>query len=118
MGMDALVRKVLREIGIREERFALRWASAAEAPLFVRLITEFTEKMRELGPLGEAEGLSQEELDERLRAGLEAVSSQKVRISFGNAAKAVRKQGEFTREKIEEIVTTKVAKSLDKALAI
>ena len=58
MGADALVRKVLEEVGIRTERYDLEWASAAEAPRFVQLITDFTQRIKELGPLGAAEGLS------------------------------------------------------------
>ena len=112
MGMDALVKKVLRDIGIREERFSLQWASAAEAPRFVRLITEYTQQMQELGPLGEAEGLSKEEVQERISKGLDALSSQKVRVSFGNAAKAVRKDGIWTNEHISQIINTKMEKSL------
>ncbi len=112
MGMDALVKKVLRDVGIREERFDLQWASAAEAPLFVKLITEFTEKMRDLGPIGEAEGLSKDEVKERIQKALDAVSSQKVRISYGNAAKAVRKDGIWTAEHISGIINTKTEKSL------
>ncbi len=117
MGADALVRKVLEEVGIRNERYDLEWASAAEAPRFVELITRFTEQMQELGPLGQAEGLSPEEIKERLQKALDVVSSQKVRISFGNAAKAVRKDAVWTRDHIDEVITTKMAKSLDKALA-
>ncbi len=117
MGADALVRKVLEEVGIRKERYDLEWASAAEASRFVNLITQFTEKMKELGPLGEAEGLSRDELNERLQKALDVVSSQKVRISFGNATKAVRKDAVWTKDHIDEIITTKTAKALDKVLA-
>jgi len=41
--------KVLAEVGINPDRFSIEWASAAEAPRFVKLITEFTIKMKELG---------------------------------------------------------------------
>ena len=116
MGMNALVHRVLKDIGIREERFSLQWASAAEAPRFVQLITDFTQQMKELGPLGKAEGLSDDELKERLEKGLEIVSKQAVRVSFGNATKAVRKDGVWTNEHIGEIINTKMAKSLEKAL--
>lgn len=112
MGVDALVRKVLRDVGIREERFSLQWASAAEAPLFVKHITSFTESMRELGPIGAAEGLTKEEVKARIQKALDAVSSQKVRISFGNATKAVRKDGIWTAEHINDIINTKMEKSL------
>ena len=117
MGVDALVKKVLEEVGIRKERYDLQWASAAEAPRFVQLITDFTEKMRELGPLGEAEGMSQDEIKERLAKALQVVSDQKVRVSFGNASKAVRKDAIWTSEHIDGVIATKMAKSLDKALA-
>lgn len=117
MGVDALVRKVLEDVGIRKERYDLQWASAAEAPRFVKLITDFTEQMRELGPLGEAEGMSKEEIKDRLQKALDVVSDQKVRVSFGNAAKAVRKDAIWTPEHIDGVVTTKMAKTLEKAMA-
>ncbi len=117
MGVDALVRKVLEDVGIRKERYDLQWASAAEAPRFVQLITGFTERMKELGPLGEAEGLSKEEIKAKLEKALAVVSDQKVRVSFGNAAKAVRKDAVWTSEHIDEVVSTKMAKTLDKALS-
>ena len=100
MGMDALVKTVLKQVGIREERYSLQWASAAEAPRFVQLITEFTSEMKELGPLGHAEGIEPDELKVRLQKALEVVSSQKVRISYGNATKAMRKDAVWTREYI------------------
>ena len=112
MGVDALIKKVLRDIGIREERYNLQWASAAEAPRFVQLITKFTEEMKELGPIGEAEGLSKEEVKERVQKALDTISSQKVRIGFGNATKAVRKDGIWTDDHISEIVNAKMEKSL------
>ncbi len=118
MGMESLVAKVLKDVGIREERFSIQWASAAEAPRFVQLITDFTQQMKELGPIGQAEGLSPEEVKERLQKGLDAVSNQKVRISYGNATKAVRKDAIWTKEHISEIVTAKTAKSLEKVLSV
>ncbi len=117
MGADSLIRRVLEEVGIRKERYDLQWASAAEAPRFVQLITEFTNQMKELGPLGKAEGLSPEEVKERLEKALEFVSAQKSRISYGNAAKAVRKDGVWTKDHIDEVINTKMAKTIEKAFA-
>jgi hypothetical protein len=116
MGVDALVKKVLKDVGIREERYSLQWASAAEAPRFVQLITKFTNQIKELGPIGEAEGLSKEELKARIDKALAAVSDQKVRIAFGNASKFVRKDGIWTNEHISGIVNEKMEKSLTTAL--
>ncbi len=117
MGMNALVHKVLTEIGIKEERFDLQWASAAEAPRFVKLITKFTDKIKELGPLGEAEGIEPEEIKKRLDAALGAVSDRKVRMFFGTATKSIRKEGIFTQEYINGVIDEKLTKAVTKALS-
>ena len=45
-----LLKKMLEQMGIEPERVKLAWISAAEAPDFVRLVNEFTEEIRALGP--------------------------------------------------------------------
>ncbi len=117
MGMNALVFQVLKEIGVNPERFSLQWASAAEAPRFVKLITEFTEKIKELGPLGKSEGIAPDEIKKRLDKALEAVSSRKVRMVYGNTARAIRKEGIFTQEYISGVIEEKLSKAVTGALA-
>jgi F420-non-reducing hydrogenase iron-sulfur subunit len=46
----AFMRKLLDFSGIDPERLLLKWVSSAEGPRFASVITEFTEKVRELGP--------------------------------------------------------------------
>jgi coenzyme F420-reducing hydrogenase delta subunit len=41
MGVNAPARKVLQDVGIREERYSLLWTFAAEGTGLVRLITKF-----------------------------------------------------------------------------
>lgn len=43
------LQELLAFIGI-EERVHLSWISSAEAQKFVKVVTDFTEKIRELGP--------------------------------------------------------------------
>jgi len=95
MVMHALIRRVLGGIGLNPDRFSLQWASAAEAPRFVRLITEFTAQVRELGPLGSSEGLEGEELRQRLDKALQFVSDRKLRVAFGNLTRNLRKDGGY-----------------------
>jgi hypothetical protein len=116
MGMDALVSNVLKEIGVNPERFSLQWASAAEAPRFVKLITEFTDKIKELGPLGQSEGIEPDEMKARLDKALDAVSSRKVRMVFGNTTKSIRKEGIFTPEYINGVIEEKLSKAITGAL--
>ena len=116
MGMNALVSNVLKEIGVNPERFSLKWASAAEAPRFVKLITEFTAKIKELGPLGQAEGIDPDEMKARLNKALVAVSSRKVRLVFGTTTKSIRKEGIFTPEYINGVIEEKLTKAITGAL--
>lgn len=118
MGMDALVKKVLVEGGIKEERFSLQWASAAEAPRFVQLITDFTKQIKELGPLGEAEGMKPEEVKAVIDKALELVSNKKLRVGFGNVTKTLRKEGaKVTPEQIAETVDAKLSKTITAGLS-
>ncbi len=112
MGMNALIFNVLQEIGINPARFSLQWASAAEAPRFVKLITEFSGKIKELGPLGESEGIEPDELKIRLDKALAAVSSRKVRMVYGNTTKSIRKEGIFTQEYISGVIEEKLTKAI------
>ena len=114
--MNALIFNVLKEIGVNPERFSLQWASAAEAPRFVKLITEFTDKIKELGPLGQSEGIEPDEIKARLDKALEAVSSRKVRMVFGNTTKSIRKEGIFTPEYINAVIEEKLSKAITGAL--
>jgi F420-non-reducing hydrogenase iron-sulfur subunit len=45
-----VVKTVLEGSGIDPDRFAVAWVSSAEAPRFMDVVTEFTEKIRALGP--------------------------------------------------------------------
>ncbi len=47
-----LMRRLLADLGIEPERFRHEWVSAAEGEKFSRLVTEVTEQVRKLGPLG------------------------------------------------------------------
>ena len=117
MGVNALIVKVLAESGIRPERFSLQWASAAEAPRFVKLITDFTQNIKELGPLGQAEGLNPEEVKERISKALELVSDKKLRVGFGNVTKTLRKEGtNLTEALITETVDAKLGKTISAGL--
>ena len=47
----AVLRDLLEFVGIDGERLNLVWISSAEGPRFANEMTEFTEKIRALGPL-------------------------------------------------------------------
>ncbi len=46
-----LLKRMLRQFGVEEERVQIVWASASEGPLLARTIDRMTEELRPLGPL-------------------------------------------------------------------
>ena len=63
LGNVYLGRKLLEHVGVNPERLRLEWVSAAEGNRFADLMSDFVEKLRELGPLGESEGIEARSLD-------------------------------------------------------
>lgn len=45
-----VLKSILRQIGLEDERVVLRWISASEGKRFADTVTEMVEKLRELGP--------------------------------------------------------------------
>ncbi|MEO0101751.1 MAG: hydrogenase iron-sulfur subunit [candidate division WOR-3 bacterium] len=46
-----LLKKLLKQLGIEEERLRVEWVSASEGKKFAEVVSDFTEKIRSLGPL-------------------------------------------------------------------
>lgn len=57
----AVLKRLLDHLGIDQRRVRIDWVSAAEGNNFAKIITEFTEEMKELGPLS-----LKEEFNDRL----------------------------------------------------
>ena len=86
---------LLEQLEINQERVALEWVSAAEAPLFVKKITSFTDRIRSLGPLGEEEGLDHERLLRKIAAARVTLEGMKMRSAFARQAKKVKESNSY-----------------------
>jgi hypothetical protein len=99
-------RELLEEAGINSQRLALEWASAAEAPLYVRHITGFTRTIQRLGPLGEAEGIPQKRLAHNLSVLRSLVEGKKARTRLTRLTLVLRKERDYelthVRERLRE----------------
>lgn len=51
MARVPILKHLLKQFGIEEDRVKLEWISAAEPNKFAETVTEFTERVSELGPL-------------------------------------------------------------------
>ncbi len=108
----SLVDEMLDRIGIARERFLIDWASAAEGPNFVRIITAFTKRVAELGPLGRTEGKDQAELLRQLAEAAEAARGRKIRTGLINASRQMMQAGDFSRDGIAALVQEKCNRAL------
>lgn len=104
--------KILRQAGINPERFVLDWASAAEAPLYVKLITKFIQKIKTLGHLGLNEGKTREEIEINLAAARAAVESVRLRTRIAKTVQDMRKINDYSPSAVE----SKIAEKLDAAI--
>lgn len=110
--MAETCRQVFREIGLNPDRMALEWASAAEGPRFVELITKYVARIRSLGPLGGFEGeVPKDVLERRLEAALKAAETPKVRTAYGNVAKKLHETRDvsvYAPERISQEVSERI----------
>lgn len=109
----ALVHETLDRLSVDRKRFMIDWASAAEGPNFVKLITAFTGQVSRLGPIGAAEKMDGNALRARLVRAADAARGRKIRTGLINAAREMIKSGDFSRDSIAALVQAKCDKALD-----
>jgi F420-non-reducing hydrogenase iron-sulfur subunit len=68
LNVTKLSKKLLEQIGLNPERLRIEWVSASEGIRFAELVSDFTKKLKELGPLGVGEGKDPEQLKRDLEA--------------------------------------------------
>jgi hypothetical protein len=95
---------------------ALDWASAAEAPLYVQLITAFTARIKEMGPLGASEGIPPDKLRLRLSLVKSAAASMKLRTRFSRLTQDLRKENDYSPEFVESRVTEKLDEAISREM--
>ncbi len=106
--MAETCKQVLKDVGVSPDRMSLEWASAAEGPRFVELITSYVNNIKSLGPLGKGPEEAGKIVKRRLAASVKAASVPKVRTAFGNLAKRLHKSSDYSPEAISKGVSEKV----------
>jgi hypothetical protein len=72
--------------------------------------------MKEMGPLGEAEGIPIEDLKSKLLATKSVVKNLRIRTRFGKLTQQLREEGEYTPELIEAKMSEKINEMIEKEL--
>ena len=88
LSMMHLGKKLLEYSGLNPDRLKLEWVSASEGLRYAEVVTDFTNELKELGPLGESEGVDPKELKLKIEAitrllpYIKLVEREKVRVRF------------------------------------
>jgi len=100
--------RLMKIIGINQDRLYFGHLSSAEGARFVELVEGFTKRIREIGPLESETKEGGEELKFRLEAAKAAVESEKLRWVIGKKTEFMdqgNKYGErFTRHEIGRLL--------------
>jgi len=86
LGNMYLCKKLMGHVGIDPERLRLEWIAASEGNRFAEVMSSFVAKLREIGPLGEGEGIDENGLKLKLEASsrlvpyLKLVEREKLRV--------------------------------------
>ncbi len=66
LNMMHLCKKLLQHAGVNPDRLRIEWISAAEGVRFAEIMNDFTEQLRELGPVGNGGGPGEDEIQSKL----------------------------------------------------
>jgi len=114
--MVQLCKKLMECVGINPDRLRIEQMSAGEGIRFAEIMNDFSRKLREIGPLGKAEGTSDEKLRFRLQAvaGLvpyiRLVERERLRAHF-DTAEGYEKyfQSDEVNKLVRELIADKLA---------
>src|SRR5512136_1379933 len=67
-GMVQICKKLMKQIGLNPDRLRIEQVSAGEGIRFAEVMNDFSRKLKDLGPLGKAEGLDENQLKFKLAA--------------------------------------------------
>jgi len=96
LSMMHLGKKLLESTGLNPDRLRLEWVSASEGNRYAEVVTDFTDRLKELGPLGTGEGMNRNALKLKLEAirkllpYVKLVEREKLRVRFENKAEYER----------------------------
>ena len=114
--MMHLTKKLLEQIGVNPERLMLKWVTASEGVRFAQVVNEFTQTLKELGPLGKNEGMDENELNTKLQEVtklipyIKIVKREKLALHFDNVEEY---NNLYTNDEIERLFSEVVSYYID-----
>jgi F420-non-reducing hydrogenase iron-sulfur subunit len=94
-----VMKRLVEKAGLEVDRFRLEWISASEGERFSKVVAEFTEKIKELGP---SKAKEDPELATRLKAAVNTASDFRIRSLLGKELEIIENGNVYGEEKTEE----------------
>jgi F420-non-reducing hydrogenase iron-sulfur subunit len=116
LNMVLLLKRIMEHIGLNPERLKIEFMSGAEANVFVETVNGFVKKVKALGPLGQGEGIKQNELKSRLAEFSKLVPYLKL-VNQDKLASRLKTpeeyDGLFTKDEIDRLFREMVSYYID-----
>lgn len=116
LNMVLLFKRVMEHIGLNPERLKIAFMTSAEANVFVEAVNGFVQQVKELGPLGKAEGIDQDTLKTQLAQVTKLVPYIK-RVNQDKLASRLTSPEQygqlFTRDEIDKLFSAVISYYID-----
>ena len=107
LNMVLLAKRLMEHMGLNPDRLRIEFMSGAEANLFVEAVNGFVKQVKKLGPLGESEGMDQNEVKSKIAEITKLVPYIKM-VNQDKLASRLQNPEEydalFTHDEIEQVV--------------
>src|SRR3989304_10277214 len=116
LNMVLLCKRIMEHIGLNPDRLRIQFMSSAEGILFAEVMSEFGNKVKELGPLGKGEGIDPNELKfklaeiSRLRPYIKVVKNEKLASRLRNPEEYDRL---FSKDEIDKLLAEGISYYID-----
>ena len=106
LNMVLLFKRIMEHVGLNPERLRIEFMSSAEGIVFAEVMSDFGKKVRELGPIGNGEGINEYELKAKLAEVAKLIPYIKV-MENAKLGKRLLNPAEydkfFTKEEIDKL---------------
>ena len=116
LNMVLLCKKILEHIGLNPERLSIEFMSSGEGILFTEVIDGFSQKIRELGPLGKGAEIGEDELKSKLAEVRKLIPYIKIVKRKKLASRLENEEeydGFFTNDEIDRLFSEVVSYHID-----
>jgi coenzyme F420-reducing hydrogenase delta subunit/Fe-S-cluster-containing hydrogenase component 2 len=116
LNMVLLCKKIMEHIGLNPDRLRVEFMSSGEGMVFVDVVNDFVRQVKELGPIGKSEGISEDELASKLAEVRKLIPYIKIVKKDKLQARLESKEeydGYYTSEEIEKLFSEVVSYYID-----